>query len=85
MPRASRQHVRPLGEAAADAGTVWYRQHTTALNGSGADDPFALISDTEYSPLVGRLRDEAQAGCTVLDVLANVALMSARVVCGAGG
>ena len=66
------QHVRPLGEAAADAGTVWYRQHATALNGSGADDPFALISDTEYEALAAQYRAAKKAGLPIGEPPLNV-------------
>ena len=66
------QHVRPLGEAAADAGTVWYRQHATALNGSGADDPFALISDTEYEASAAQYQAAKKAGLPIGEPPLNV-------------
>ena len=66
------QHVRPLGEAAADAGTVWYRQHAAALNGSGADDPFALISDTEYEASAAQYQAAKKAGLPIGEPPLNV-------------
>ena len=66
------QHVRPLGEAAADAGTVWYRQHATALHGSGADDPFALISDTEYEASAAQYQAAKKAGLPIGEPPLNV-------------
>ena len=66
------QHVQPLGEAAADAGTVWYRQHATALNGSGADDPFALISDTEYEASAAQYQAAKKAGLPIGEPPLNV-------------
>jgi hypothetical protein len=66
------QHVRPLGEAAADAGTVWYRQHATALSGSGADDPFALISDTEYEASAAQYQAAKKAGLPIGEPPLNV-------------